>query len=210
MLAAHSRTVTRLPHPGVVRTRWLRARALLVCIAALSCGAHAAALADASGGHWDGMRPDRAFGQSGTAPGVRTLTFGLIWEGHALARPFGARLSYYTELSLARWRVDRVADGSRGSHTKLGLTPVLRLSPSKNIWFAELGVGVHMITPTYRNRDKRFSTAFNFGDVLGVGISPTRWGGAELALRLQHYSNAGIRHPNPGENFLQLQFSMPL
>ena len=29
----------------------------------------------------------------------------------------------------------------------------------------------------------------------------------ELALRVQHYSNAGIRHPNPGENFVQLRGS---
>ena len=32
-------------------------------------------------------------------------------------------------------------------------------------------------------------------------------GAHELALRVQHYSNAGIRHPNPGENFVQLRGS---
>ena len=29
----------------------------------------------------------------------------------------------------------------------------------------------------------------------------------ELALRLQHFSNAGIKHPNPGENFVQLRYA---
>ena len=28
----------------------------------------------------------------------------------------------------------------------------------------------------------------------------------EVVLRAAHYSNAGVRHPNPGENFLQLQY----
>lgn len=27
------------------------------------------------------------------------------------------------------------------------------------------------------------------------------------ALRLQHFSNASIRHPNPGENFVQLRYA---
>jgi Lipid A 3-O-deacylase (PagL) len=29
----------------------------------------------------------------------------------------------------------------------------------------------------------------------------------ELALRLQHFSNGGIRRPNPGETFLQLRYA---
>jgi hypothetical protein len=28
-------------------------------------------------------------------------------------------------------------------------------------------------------------------------------------LRLQHFSNAGIKKPNPGEDFLQLRLSFP-
>jgi lipid A 3-O-deacylase len=29
----------------------------------------------------------------------------------------------------------------------------------------------------------------------------------EVMLRLQHFSNAGIKHPNPGEDFLQLRYA---
>ncbi len=32
----------------------------------------------------------------------------------------------------------------------------------------------------------------------------------EWLLRLQHFSNAGIEHPNPGENSVQLRVVMPL
>ena len=29
----------------------------------------------------------------------------------------------------------------------------------------------------------------------------------ELVLRVEHFSNAGIKHPNPGENFAQLRYT---
>ena len=32
----------------------------------------------------------------------------------------------------------------------------------------------------------------------------------EIALRVQHFSNAGIKHPNPGEYFVQLRYSWHL
>ena len=28
----------------------------------------------------------------------------------------------------------------------------------------------------------------------------------EVSLRLQHFSNAGIKHPNPGETFVRLRY----
>jgi lipid A 3-O-deacylase len=30
----------------------------------------------------------------------------------------------------------------------------------------------------------------------------------ELSLRLQHFSNADIKRPNPGENFVQLRYAV--
>jgi hypothetical protein len=29
----------------------------------------------------------------------------------------------------------------------------------------------------------------------------------ELVLRVEHFSNAGIKHPNPGENYVQLRYT---
>ncbi len=45
------------------------------------------------------------------------------------------------------------------------------------------------------------------GDHLAAGwqFGPRR--DHELTLRIQHFSNAGIRHPNPGENFVQLRYA---
>ncbi|CAG9170566.1 hypothetical protein LMG23992_01646 [Cupriavidus laharis] len=90
----------------------------------------------------------------------------------------------------------------------LGLTPILRLQGAgPSGVFVEAGVGVHVLSRTRISDDKVFSTAFQFGDRVAVGY---RFGDAldsELALRLQHYSNAGIKEPNPGINFFLLQYS---
>jgi lipid A 3-O-deacylase len=91
---------------------------------------------------------------------------------------------------------------------QVGLTPVLRLRPAGAAadWFAEIGVGVNYILPLYRSGLKRFSTEFNFGDHVGIGRDFKRHQ-HEVALRAEHFSNAGIAHPNPGENFAQLRYS---
>jgi lipid A 3-O-deacylase len=60
----------------------------------------------------------------------------------------------------------------------------------------------------YETPRKRFSTRWNFYDMVGVGHT---YGGPqerhEVGLRLVHTSNAGIKNPNPGENFLQLRYA---
>lgn len=157
--------------------------------------------------------PERWFLQLGTGPGVRSGNVGLIWELDRRWRALGGTLGVATEMSIGRWRADR-GDGSGADHattTQLGVTPALRYT-SPGAWgaFGEIGIGVNVITPLYRSGDKRFSTAFNFGDHLAVGVRPWGPAGAELSLRYQHFSNAGIEDPNPGENFLQLRLSLPL
>jgi lipid A 3-O-deacylase len=150
--------------------------------------------------------------QWGSNTGATTATVGLIWDGRNVWRPFGTtKLSYYTELSLGHWRADDASGGKRSSHTEFGLTPTLRLEPLNRFGlFAELGIGAHLITPNYRRSNKRFSTEFNFGDHIGIGVRPESWKGAEISLRYQHFSNAGIKQPNSGDNFVQLRLRLPL
>ena len=59
----------------------------------------------------------------------------------------------------------------------------------------------------YKTPDRTFSTAFQFTEVLGVGRSFCENGKHELTLRLQHFSNAGIKKPNPGENFVRVRYT---
>jgi hypothetical protein len=63
-----------------------------------------------------------------------------------------------------------------------------------------------VIAPAYHTDGKRFSTAFNFGDHVGIGREFGSEHRQELALRVEHFSNAGIDHPNPGENFVQVRW----
>jgi lipid A 3-O-deacylase len=58
----------------------------------------------------------------------------------------------------------------------------------------------------YRRGQTKFSTSFNFGDHLGIGFSFGPGRKNEIAMRAQHFSNAGIKEPNPGKNFLELRY----
>jgi len=101
------------------------------------------------------------------------------------------------ELSLGGW------NPPAGNNVyDLGLTPVLRYSPSRPGTFVEGAIGAHLLSDSQIERDFTLSTRFQFGDHVGVGYD---FGGYDLSVRLQHLSNGGIRNPNPGVNFLVLR-----
>ena len=154
-------------------------------------------------------QPDKLFAQVGFAAETQTVVVGAIWKADWHREWLGGYATLYTEASFGRWLSDSDNGASSSAWvTQLGLTPVLRWQPqSSPDWFFEAGIGANVLAPIFRSSDKRFSTAFNFGDHIAVG---RRFGTArehEVALRLQHFSNAGIRHPNPGENFVQLRYA---
>ena len=93
--------------------------------------------------------------------------------------------------------------------TQLGLTPALRYQwdGGDSPWFAEAGIGINALAPVFRDGDRQFSTAFNFGDHIALGRSFDSDRRKELSLRLQHFSNGGIKRPNPGINFIQLRYT---
>lgn len=154
--------------------------------------------------------PQQVFAQAGFARDARTAVVGLTWASPWQRQVAGGVASLYWEASFGRWASDAgTAQSSSAWVTQIGVTPVLRWQPGEadRRWFLEAGIGANVLLPVYRSRDKRFSTAFNFGDHVAVGL---RFGEAaqhEFALRLQHFSNAGIKHPNPGENFVQLRYA---
>src|SRR5690625_4950045 len=107
------------------------------------------------------------------------------------------------EATVGRWSID-----SGGHVTKFGIIPAVRLerpSPSPR-WFLEFGIGANIISPTYRNRDRHFSTALNFSEYLAAGRAFGARREHELILRVEHFSNAGLDSPNPGENFIQFRY----
>lgn len=115
-------------------------------------------------------------------------------------------LKGYWDASLGYWHTK----DSAGSHSvgDFGITSVLRLQTSgseKFVPFVELGIGAHYLTEKTINQNKEFSTNFQFGDHIAAGIKFGEHDAFAIAYRLQHLSNAGIDHPNPGINFHQIR-----
>jgi hypothetical protein len=155
------------------------------------------------------LRPAGVFVQGGAAEdATRTATVGAVWPWAWRRELWGGEAGGVTELFLSHWSA-RAEDGRR-SFTQLGVLPLLRyrFSSGQSPWFVEAGIGFSVMNPVYRTSHKEFSTHFNFVDVAGVGYSFGERRRHELGLRFSHVSNGGIKHPNPGENLVQLRYAL--
>lgn len=129
------------------------------------------------------------------------------WRRGVLGR--GWSWSLYGKVGVARWE-GRNDDTAHKHLVDLTAYPVLRLdSCMGSSWspYIEAGIGAHLLSKT-RINDRRLSTAFQFGEFVGVGwsIGPKRK--FDLGIRVQHLSNASIKKPNPGLTYgsLVLQY----
>ena len=124
------------------------------------------------------------------------------WEVRWLASN-GRHLGGYWDVSAAYWRgtAYRNVPGQHQNIAVVGVTPVLRYARDDRLgWYVEGGIGANLFSELYNNADNRLSTAFQFGDHLGVGyVTANKW---DLGLKFQHYSNASIKRPNSGVNLL--------
>jgi lipid A 3-O-deacylase len=155
------------------------------------------------------LRPAGAFVQGGLAEQrTYSVTAGVVWPW-SWQRSFGAaQATGITEAFVSHWSGRGIT--GRQSFTQVGLLPLvrLRLDGGRSPWFVEGGIGISVMDRTFRTQDKEFSTAFNFVDVVGVGRSLGADRRREISLRISHISNANIKKPNPGEEFLQLRYAM--
>lgn len=158
------------------------------------------------------LSPDTLFLQAGFAEKqTRAYVLGLTWDWNWRRQFSSLTVSGYFEAQAGRWETERDGLGGSAWATQVGLTPVLRFTPAAaERWFAEIGIGANFILPVYRSGNRQFSTEFNFGDHFAVGRRFGRTARQEVAVRIQHFSNGGIDHPNPGENFVQLRYSLRL
>jgi lipid A 3-O-deacylase len=153
--------------------------------------------------------PSGAFVQVGVGDEAQMLVLGAVWDWRWQKPTVVGPVTGYWEVSFGRWSSQAEPKGHASAWiTQLGVTPVLRWCPglASEGWFVEAGIGANLLAPIYRSRNKRFSTAFNFGDHLGLGWRSAGPQQQEFVLRVQHFSNAGIKRPNPGENFIQLRY----
>lgn len=136
-----------------------------------------------------------------------SATVGALWPWSWRRETRGGELTGMTEAYISHWNGRGATQ--RVSFTQLGLVPLVRyrFSRRRSDWFVEAGIGISVMDTLYRTAEKEFSTRFNFVDVLGVGRSFGALRRHELSLRVSHISNADIKKPNPGENFLQLRYT---
>ncbi|MBS0293277.1 MAG: acyloxyacyl hydrolase [Proteobacteria bacterium] len=121
---------------------------------------------------------------------------------------WGGELRAHWDLYLSRWSFDGIA--GYNSSLVLGVTPTLRLRPNQGraAWFWEAGLGATLANHRYRTAQRTFSTQFNFAPHLGLGINLGAQRQHEWLLSVQHVSNAGIKEPNPGLNFVRLRYAL--
>ena len=121
----------------------------------------------------------------------------------------GWHLGGYWETTFGYWDNNSSAKTHDGIFD-FGFTPVFRLQPNNLNGFsayAELGVGIHLLSHTSVSTRRGFGSAFQFGDHLGAGVRFGEKGQYDLGYRFQHLSNAGIKDPNQGINFHQLRLA---
>lgn len=139
--------------------------------------------------------------------GSYSLTAGITWDWRWRTVTAHGEWTGMTEVFASHWN-SPVPEG-RETLTQVGVLPVFRMrfDQGRSDWFMDLGIGLTYSDRLYRRRSKQFSTRFNFEDMIGVGRSFGAQREHDLSLRLAHISNAGIRNPNPGENFVQLRYA---
>ncbi|HEV8646787.1 MAG TPA: acyloxyacyl hydrolase [Burkholderiales bacterium] len=112
----------------------------------------------------------------------------------------------YWQVAVGSWRVPNDS-GSRGNVTEVSATPVFRgtraLGASLDA-YAEAGIGIYLLSDTVSNSRTSLPTSFQFGSHVGAGLAFGEHRQFELGLGLQHLSNAGIKQPNGGINFVQV------
>lgn len=119
-------------------------------------------------------------------------------------------LHFYVETSVNFWEYG--AERQHDTNFIIALSPVLRktFSPGPSgRFFGEFGIGLSLLDDTtFAGKD--VSTHYQFEDRLGLGYEFGKAHRYRLALRYFHYSNGGVKKPNPGLDFISLSFAMRL
>ncbi|MGZ3181291.1 MAG: acyloxyacyl hydrolase [Telluria sp.] len=118
----------------------------------------------------------------------------------------GTHLSGYWDFTVAAWRLNQYHNipGATSHLWDIGVTPVWRFeSDNRKGWYGEGAIGAHWMSHLYNNNGHRLSTAYEFGDHIGLGYVFDN--NMEVGFKIQHYSNGGIKHPNSGVNTVVLK-----
>ncbi len=153
---------------------------------------------------------DGVFVEYGLGNMVEMARVGVLWKRDKTWLDDGDwQVTGFWEASLGRWQGYKPDDNNQ-TITEIGITPVFRFAPkyaSGVAPYLEGGfIGLHLISPTFIYTNRRFSTAFQFGNHIGFGVNFGERHQFDLGYRFQHLSNGDIKKPNQGINFSQLHF----
>ncbi len=147
---------------------------------------------------------------AGSGPDGEIAAASLTWDWDRKWFTQGSwQLGGYWEVTLSTIE----GDGPRPENRLygIGVTPVLRFEP-KNVGhltpFVEAGIGLNNFSGTRIHGEKKFGTAFEFGDHAAAGLRFGKTGQHDIAYRYQHFSNGGISKSNPGINFHQIRLKL--
>lgn len=115
--------------------------------------------------------------------------------------PEGWLIRLQAEADMAGWNTR--GQTNQRDLAELGLSPIIRLEKHGGYFspFIEGSVGVRILSHAGTSDEHRMGSAFQFSDMVGVGMGLGKNSAIEFGFRFQHISNAGIKEPNPGSNF---------
>jgi lipid A 3-O-deacylase len=156
-----------------------------------------------------GYCQDRVAVETGVGNFVDVVGIGVDsaeWKRWSVGQDWSLSLYGLGRVSFWRGR----ADHSRDEHmVDIGAAPVLHLEESSAREFTpylEASVGLNLLSQTRINESRQFSTAFQFGEFLGLGATFGEKRRYDVALRVEHVSNGGIKKPNDGLTYGALVF----
>ena len=140
--------------------------------------------------------------------GINVRTDPLItWEFKG-----GSSVAVLGEAEIANWHGKEAQVPNTNTNRnilEIGFKPVVRYFPLASDSFRpylEFGLGMHLLSHTRINQERQLPSAFQFGEILGIGAQFCPKLACSVAVRLQHVSNAGIKQPNNGITFTQASF----
>jgi hypothetical protein len=152
--------------------------------------------------------PDQAnfvYGQYGQWDSARQAVIGVQspWPIHYE----GDNWTTYWQGELGEWWTKK--DGEHyTSSTEIALGPVARyFLNERHSLYAEGVANIGFIGPRYWRDSEQEGTAFDFGGAMAFGYRFGPSFGSEISLRAEHFSNGGLRDPNPGRNFFQIRYA---
>ena len=158
-----------------------------------------------------GSVPYGVYAEAGRTMGssrADAVALGWVWRFGQEYALWGGSLSGYGDAFVSDWRARRMRNGNYVNYTQLGLMAAARyrFDQGRSPWFFDAVMGVSTMNQRYQTPELGFSTRFQFTPALSMGRNFGPDGVHEVALRVAHYSNGGLRSPNPSENFLRVRY----